>query len=218
MNKVLFIVGEETVIGRKLANYYRSAGWKVASALFSEEDRSEDSEDESKHLYWNRSSLFSAKGTVREAIRRFKKLDMAIIVNCNSGSTSPLQGQSIAEIDEVIDNYVKGNSYIIREVMHELLKHESPILAFVNPEETTECSSVDNGTFHFFKGFSDSILLQKIANLYKCGFQTDTDEPENYCNFITKMLDEQNEKANGEWLKHSTKKALFSSLPIVKRQ
>lgn len=219
MGNVVMIAGSETLLGRKLVEKELDRGNRVIAPVNSKKDSStgESSRENLMVFSWNRSSLISTKTLIREAQRKWRSIDRALILGGPFNDGLPFGDHTLSELDERIDQEIKGLLYLTRELS--LLFSGSPsLLAFVrNDGSRHESGTLEKGCAGFFKSFSDSLIEEKSENIYKCGFINGASNVEVCADFILRTMDEQPDKARGEWLRISDRKSLFSGLPIEKR-
>lgn len=217
MAKVVLITGSETSLGRKLVDKELGRGNRVVAPVASKSSNTADnSREDLLVLPWNRSSVFSTKTVIREAQRQFGKLDRAILLSPAGAEATYFMEMSVNEVDEVIDQSIRGNAYITRELSQVIQETGSMTLGFVL-QSGKNSSPLYNGSKGFFRNFADTLMLELSPGTDLCGFITESPDLEGFADFILQYLEDLPEKARGNWLKHSDKKSLFTSLPIEKR-
>ncbi|MBF9015266.1 MULTISPECIES: SDR family NAD(P)-dependent oxidoreductase [unclassified Oceanispirochaeta] len=220
MSKTVLIIGSETLLGRKLIEVYLNSAYKVIAPVMTTQETLKRSEKTNLQVIpWNRSSLVSAKTVMREVLRNLSSLDKAIVVNPEISETSVLEECETEKLDEALYTYTHGTLYLIKEILDYFKKQEKGILAFAETEKglSTESiiPSIIRGGFH---NMAESILLSSSGSDIRCAFTSRLTEMEDYAQFIKGILKSGEPKINGEWLQFSEKKALFQSLPIIKRK
>jgi len=220
MSKTILIIGSETLLGRKLIEVYLNSAYKVIAPVMTTQETLKSSEKPNLLVIpWNRSSLVSAKTVMREVYRKFSNLDEAIIVNPELNDTSLLEECDTEKIDEALYTFTHGTLYLIKEILECFRRQEKGILAFAETDKglgtDSFIPSLIRGSFH---NMAESLLLSKNGESIRCGFTSRLTEMEDYAQFIRGILESGDSKINGEWLLFSEKKALFQSLPIIKRK
>ncbi|QEN09101.1 SDR family NAD(P)-dependent oxidoreductase [Oceanispirochaeta crateris] len=220
MNKTVLIIGSETLLGRKLIEVYLNSGCKVIAPVMTSQETMKESEKKNLLVIpWNRGSLVSAKTVYRESIRVFGTLDQAIIVNPELSSTPAFEDIDTEVMDELLNIYIHGTLYLIREILNYFKSKESGTLVFAETEKglspTAVLPSLISGSFH---NTVEGLLLTDLEGLKSCAFTSRLTEMEDYAQFIRGILESDDPKINGEWLLFSEKKNLFQSLPILKRK
>ena len=220
MDKIVLIVGSETLLGRKLIELSLNKGYRViAPVMTSQEKLKESSNKNLRVIPWNRGSLISSKTVLREAVRSFGRIDTVLIVHPESKVGSSLSETNVETIDEALNTFIHGSIYLVKELMDYFITEEKGTLAFAEPERETDSNSpVNNLIKGGFHALSDAILLSRIPGIYKCGFSTQVTEMDDFGDFILNILENADPRANGEWLKFSEKKGIFQTLPIIKRK
>ena len=220
MNKTVLIIGSETLLGRKLIEVYLNDRYKVIAPVMTSQETMKESEKKNLLVIpWNRSSLVSAKIVCRETIRIFGSLEKAIIVNPELSSVPPLEESATETMDEMLNNYIHGTLYMIREILSSFKSERAGTLAFAETDKglspTGVLPSIISAGFH---STAEGLLLSDLEGLKRCAFTSRLTEMEDYAQFIKGVLESENPKINGEWLQFSEKKNMFQSLPILKRK
>ena len=220
MDKVILIIGSETLLGRKLIELSLNRNYAVIAPVMTSQEKLKESSKKSLQIIpWNRSSLISAKTVVREALRSFGKIDSVLFVHPETKISDPLQDTDIETLEENLNSLVHGSIYLLKELLDYFIREDKGSLAFAetahNLQNNSPLNSLISGGFH---AFSDSILQSVLPGIYKCGFVTQVSEMEDYAGFILNILSSSDPRADGEWLKFTEKKGIFSTLPIVKRK
>jgi len=220
MSKAVLIVGSETLLGRKLIEVYLNAGCKVIAPVMTSLETMKESEKKNLLVIpWNRSSLVSAKTVFRETVRVFGTLDKAIIVNPEISSSPLLEEAETEKIDDLLNTYIHGTLYLIKEIIQYFRNRDSGTLVFAETEkglsQTAVLSSVISAGFH---STAEGLLMSGLNELKICGFTSRLTEMEDYAQFIKGILDSEDPRINGEWLLYSERKNLFQTLPIIKRK
>lgn len=220
MSKTVLIIGSETLLGRKLIEVYLNSAYKViAPVMTTQETLKSSGKTNLLVIPWNRTSLISAKTIMREVIRNFSSLDFAIVVNPEINESSVLEDIETEMLDDALYSYTHGTLYLIKEILDSFKKQEKGILAFAETEKSLSTESIlpsiIQGGFH---NMCESLLLSVPPGSIRCGFTSRLTEMEDYAQFIKGILESGEPKINGEWLQFSEKKALFQSLPIIKRK
>ncbi|OQY33277.1 MAG: hypothetical protein B6241_08395 [Spirochaetaceae bacterium 4572_59] len=220
MDKVVLIIGSETLLGRKLIELSLNKGYKViAPVMTSQEKLKESSKKTLQIIPWNRSSVISSKTVIRESLRAFGKIDSVLFVHPDVKINDNLQDTSIEMIEETLNTLLHGSIYLIKELLGYFIREEKGSIAFAETEKAHQTVSpltnLISGGFH---SFSDSILQSLLPGIYKCAFTTKITEMDDYAEFILNILSSSDDRADGEWLKFTEKKGIFQSLPIIKRK
>lgn len=220
MDKVILIIGSETLLGRKLIELSLNKGYKViAPVMTSQEKLKESSKKTLQIIPWNRSSVISSKTVIRESLRAFGKIDSVLFVHPDVKINDNLQDTSIEMIEETLNTMLHGSIYLIKELLGYFIREEKGSFAFAETEKSYQTvSPVTNLISAGFHSFSDSVLKSLLPGIYKCAFTTKITEMDDYAEFILTILSASDARADGEWLKFTEKKGIFQSLPIIKRK
>ena len=220
MDKVIIIIGSETLLGRKLIEISLNKGFRVIAPVMTSQEKLKESSNKKLHIIpWNRNSLISAKTILRESLRTFQTINTVLFVHPETKLNDNFQDTSVDIMEETMNSLLHGSLYLLKELMDYLTQEEKGSLIFAESEKSYQSNSPMNslisGAFH---SFSDSILQSNIPGIFKCGFTTRVTEMEEYADFILNISAASDPKANGEWLKFTEKKGIFQTLPIVKRK
>ena len=222
MEKTVLISESESLIGKQLIDNYLSAGYKIIAPV-SEKADSDNEEDEENgdmlSISWNKTSVFSTKTIIREGIRRFKKIDEAIIIFPSPGLAGNFSELTMGEIEEILENYVNGTVYITKELIDYYEKNEKGLLSFALFGDINQApSALASGVMGFFRYFIKGILEKKKNNIFQAAYYSqDQTDYKGFADFIYKYNRTRLDKAEGQWLKFTDKKSLFSSLPVIKK-
>lgn len=222
MAKVVLISDGDGNLGQRLSTIYQKEGAKVVLLSDSNEKTEAPTEGEDLsfvEVSWNKGSIFSAKTVVREALRYFGKIDEVIVLAPERDTLGSVEDISINDIDEKIEKDINGLVYLTREVLDIMGKKKEGTLSFVagNRSKGSNSSSLHAGAKGFFGEFTESIITKGRSGLFQNGFISGLDNNEGFAEFIYRINSEKNPKANGQWLHHSNKKSIFSSVPVAKR-
>lgn len=217
MSKLLLITGSETLLGRKVVEKALKLGYNIIAPVASKaSSNAENNREDLLVLPWNRASVFSAKTVIREAERKMGPIERALFLSPASAEQNYLSEMSVAQIDDHIDNTLRGLSYLLRELFLHQQNLDNATLCFARTQLKNNLA-LQKGSLGFFQSLADSIIQENHGNLSMCGFLSDSPDMDGYADFILQYLESLPEKAQGQWLKHSDKKNLFSQLPIEKR-
>lgn len=117
MDKVIFITGTSSGLGKTTAKHFAAMGWKVAATM-----RNPSKETELTHL--NNVSVFkmdvtdpaSVKQAIADAIDTFGQIDI-VVNNAGIGRYGALEMVTDNEIDEQWNTNVRGVINVIRETL-----------------------------------------------------------------------------------------------------
>jgi len=217
MAEVVLITGSETLLGRKLVEKELARGNRVIAPIGNKTgSSSENTREDFLTLPWNKSSVFSAKTVIREGERQLGPINRAVFLSPGNTESAYLMEMTISDIDDLLDNQIRGFIYLVREVYTLMKEREFSKLGFAMTHNKSSLC-IQKGCIGFFKDFADKLIQEPTPAIEMCGFLSSSNDIDSYSHFIMEMLDTLPPKAKGQWLKHSDKKNLFSSLPIEKR-
>ena len=219
MNETILIIGSETLLGRKLVELYLDNSYRViAPAMASREDLKATEDKNLLVTPWNRESIISSKTVIREAVRNFKTIEETIVVNPELAESQILEDTDTETLDTVLNLYIRGTLYLVKEVVGCYRKQKRGVLAFAETEKGLHppfmLPALVRGAFH---GMAESLLYSREEDILRCAFTSRLTEMEDYARFIKKILESGNPRIKGKWLRFSEKKNLFQTLPIIKK-
>ncbi len=219
MSQVVLIAGSETLLGRKIVEKELARGNRVVAPVSSsrESGSGESSRDNLLVIPWNRTSLFSAKTVIQETVRKWDTPDRVYILDGKSRESDPFSDLSLADLDRIVDQELKGFLYLSHLIINLLKKKNGSSLFFVRQFSTGRESGLDSGCAAFFKEMADGIMAEGEERISLCGFLSQTSNADVCAESILEYAVSLPDKARGEWLRIGEKKNRFTVLPIEKR-
>lgn len=220
MKKSVLITGGNTFLGQQLVDQYQREGWLVAAAMAGMGDAGEMKQEQAESLLilpWNRNSVFSAKTVIRETVRCFGQVDEFVIIHQAPVVSTPFEETALAELDDIVDECINGTVYLTREILDYVSERNGLLLSYALEGDLEETGHpMTDGAAGFFRYFVSSTIARKRAHLFQTAYYSPKQDHRNFAEFIIRFNREKNEKGNGEWLRHSEKKSLFSSVPVIR--
>jgi len=216
MNEVSLVSGSETLTGRKLIEKLLVRGSQVIAPVAGAATRAnKTSKDNLCVLTWNRSSWFSTKAVVREALRRYGRIDFGWILH-----QAPPPFRNFAEarsndIEAVLEQSIKGSIALTRELLP-LLENSNGFLGMVLPHQSgTVPNPLDSLAHAAFTGFSTSLIQEVKPDLWTCAFISRSPNAEGFATRIIELGNSKPAKLKGRWYKYTEERRLFGGSSIL---
>lgn len=216
MNEVTLVSGSETLTGRKLIEKLLARGSQIiAPVAGTATQANETSKANLCVLTWNRSSWFSTKAVVREALRRYGRIDSGWILH---QAPPPLRNFSEArsnDIEAVLEQSIKGNIALVRELLP-LLEASGGFLGMVLPHQSgTVPGPLDSLAHGAFTGFSTSLIQEVKLDLWACAFISRSTNADDFATKIIELGTSKPVKLKGRWYKYAEGRRLFGGSTIL---
>lgn len=164
----------------------------------------------------NLRSPLSVRSLVLKTLNTFDSLDHAILVRSIGEENRVLHDLPIADIEKQIDIGIKGNVFLLKELVDYFWKHQQGTISIVLHIKRSNIFLPLDAIIHgALKELMESMFIQyKNEPIVITGFESHSSDFEDYAAFIIKTLNDRGEKSNGKWQKHSEKTGLFQNISI----
>lgn len=217
MQRIVLITDIDTPLGYALLKPYIKENEKVIGTVSSGKSDTLV-KDLDKNLIdiiqWQRTSPIDTKNLILTIIKKYKKLDEALIIQSIQSAALKLHETPVTEIDKSIDSLLKGLFFLCREIIKTYLSRQAGILLFINYLNTPQGPSpiseaIKNGIDGFigqlFRSYQkERFILNSIESSY-----VDADI---LSAFIYKNIKERLRQSSGKRLRFQQKIGLFSGL------
>ncbi|MDR1947813.1 MAG: hypothetical protein LBQ38_00300 [Spirochaetaceae bacterium] len=159
-------------------------------------------------LSWNPGSPISARALVLAAVNRLEHIDNAILVCTPPSVRRPADELSPGDIEAIVNDYIKGWFFLVRELTIHLKTRGAGTLALVLSDIGT--AGVRDETVDLmgpsvaasFRSFAQGLLAASFGKPYATlAFSTETGEDAGFASFIFKHVDEGGRRSSGKWFK-----------------
>jgi hypothetical protein len=220
MSRVAFISDINTPLGNSLVRLYlRDKNRVFATFSVETEESIEEEYDSLKESAgeallierWNRGSPISAKNVFLKALNHFGTLDELLLLGNPSLSAPPLHEISFETIERSVDEWIKGNLFLLKSVLSRYLEKRGGILALINLRNSKPSSPLEEALQRSFSGLAHSLITSygdKGVNIIT--FESALDEPEEYAEYIYRNLSEKGNRQSGRWLRY--RRGFFSNI------
>jgi len=195
MKSTMLITGTETQLGAALVERAVAEDHAVIATTDgvprkrSRRGKNSEEKEADKRLLlvpWTRQSALSARNIILRGVSTFNSIDEAVIVHNLARESHPLHELTVTAIQQGIDVLVKGELFLIREVLHYFLRQRGGILSLVlNTEGDEALSTMDSAAVASF-----SAVVKAVINTYQNepvtinGFETASADMGEFASFI----------------------------------
>lgn len=208
MKRSILVTGGDTFLGALLVRRFSDSGHQVVTTHQATHDKKRGTKETST-CTWMRGSSISAKNVLMEARQALPELDTVYIV------VSPLNIQT--SFDETApvamelqwDDWIKGTTFLAREVMKENRGQGMSLSFIFYLEETAEVNPVTALVYEGMAAFAKALMKQRTGSriaisAYEC---RNGDGP----NFV-EYISTQEESLHGQWKTFPEKSSLFGKI------
>ena len=224
MERIVLITDIDTPLGYALARFYIKDSEKVIGTVSSQNPDlpfKELDKDEIDIIEWQRTSPVDSKNLMLTILKKYKKLDEALIIQSIESKSMKLHETNISEIDKEIDFWLKGLIFLCREIIKTFISGQSGIIVFINylTSEQSVKQSVKHKTSCVFEAIRHGIggFMNQVLHSYQKEFKVNTIESsfvaeDILSTYIYKNIKERLRGVSGKKLKFQQKLSLFSGL------
>ena len=163
MEKVVFITGASSGIGRETAKLFQAKNWKVAATMRSPE-KEEDLQKivDLECLRLDVTDINSIKAAINETLERFGRID-AVVNNAGFALVGPFEAATQEQIRKQFGTNVFGVMNVCREILPYFREQKRGFIvniASVGGRVTFPLYSLYNSTKWAVEGFSESLQYE----------------------------------------------------------
>lgn len=212
MGKTILVTGKEGFLGSEISQHFLNQGCRVAAAVPPRKE-AYPTLDQDKTLLqfpWNRRSPVAAKNFLLQTLQEFEALDEAWLVITPEREAFALADLAPLALDEGVDGVVKGNLYLVRELLQHQSTHPSLVIRFVfYDDDPTTLPPLAAVQYEGLKGLVSALLLQsRKRHLALWAYESLVPRTEDYLSFLLTSKASQ----PGRWNVLGEKKSLMNSL------
>ncbi|MFL6466890.1 MAG: SDR family oxidoreductase [Pyrinomonadaceae bacterium] len=160
MEKVIFITGASTGIGRETVKLFQAKNWKVAATM----RRPEESKDlgnivDVECFRLDVTDIDSIKSAIAATLEKFGRID-AVVNNAGYGVVGPFEATTLEQVDRQFDTNIIGLMNVCREIIPYFREQKRGYIvnvASVGGRVTFPLYSVYHATKWAVEGFSESL-------------------------------------------------------------
>jgi hypothetical protein len=222
MSRTVLITDVDTPLGFDLSKTFLEQGDKVIGTV-----TASDKEINFKSLNsssftlrrWQRSSPLSAKNLLLSIINDFNNLDEALLLQPPSLPAKLLHEVTTAEIEQGVDFWIKGNLFLLKEILYIFSRGRGGVLALINysPKDSTGIlPPLESALRGGFQALAKSLFSSySREDLHINGFESTTAQSGDFAHFIRQTLHERGRRVSGRWFRFQAKSGLFSPFRIA---
>ena len=218
MSRVAFISDIDTPLGNSLVRHYLKGQNHVFATYSSELDQEGEQAIEALKETggeallvdkWNRGSPVSAKNMFLQSLNQFGSLDEVVLLGNPPLSAPPLHEIPFEIIDRSVDEWIKGNLFLLKSVLTRYLERQGGVLALVNLRHSKPASPLEEALRRSFLGLANSLITAYgDSGINVIAFESTSEKAEEYAGYIYRNLSESGSRSAGRWLRH--RKGLFA--------
>ena len=222
MSRTVLITDIDTPLGLNLSKIFLEQGDSVVGTVTAPDKQSNFTALNSSSFTlrrWQRSSSLSAKNLLLSIINDFNNLDEALLLQPPSLPAKLLHEVTTAEIEQGVDLWIKGNLFLLKEILDIFSRGKGGVLALINysPKDSTgilpPLESVLRGSF---QALAKSLFSSySREDFYINGFESNTAESGDFADFIRQTLQDRGRRVSGRWFRFQAKSGLFPPFRIA---
>ncbi len=210
----VLITETDTPLGEELLRLYLKKGSKVVGARSVADTSQPDSNNKDLLIVpWKRKSIFSTRNLILQAQNRFDRIDEALILETPAVEKKPIQELSCLDIEMAVDEWIKGNLFLLREILLYFKNRTGGVLALIDYSEHSGGMSppLESALRGSFRSIARSIFSSSSQeNVFITGFESDSLKIPEFAEFIAGTLEEKGKRVRGKWFRFQTGPGLLS--------
>ncbi len=117
MKRKILITGIDSELKTKLSKLFMDGNYKVAVTVNSSNKKVNPGSSNFIEIPWNNRSPLSAKNIILECQNKMEGFDDVLTIFSSEQNNKPIHEISSAEIESTIDSNLKGNLFILKEII-----------------------------------------------------------------------------------------------------
>ncbi len=213
MVETILITGSRSPFGTELTNLYLTGGHRVLSTYPAGEESPQPGAEADENLIpipWNRRSPISGHWVLLESLKHCQHIDEALIVFEPHNESRPLHEIPAADTEWYFDTYLKGNIFLIKELLAYFQKQRRGRLSIsVQAAESGFLAPFDACAAGGLRQFAGSLFsLYQNEPLVIDGFESRSTDTEGFAEFIYRTRRERGGSQHGKWHRYNDKSVL----------
>ncbi|MFQ3620952.1 MAG: hypothetical protein SNJ78_08395 [Spirochaetales bacterium] len=213
METTILIAGTAGELYTELLNQSLSRQYNIAAALDPEAEHpviEEDWAEMLQYFRWNKSSALSAKNLLLEVFSVVSELKEVFLIYQPPEDGRPLHEIPVVETERVLDHWVKGYLFFVKELLLHFQRRKKGILTFILQESYPSLSPLGLSTSAFFKGLGSALFNHYQNEPFALrGFHSQTSDIKDFISHLF-SLEQRVDKTLGKWNKYSGKSSFWS--------
>ena len=218
MEHTVFITDIDTPLGASLARLYLTEGFSVFGTGTTEkglarisEEMTADREGAFVAELWRRASPISARNMMLKAQNTLGEMNDFIVLGNPVSLPSGFHDLKVDVLDRDIDEWVKGNLFLLRDILVHCMDREQSNVSLVCLIHEISDSPLSDTIRRSFLGLAHALLGVYGGGAFNIqAFESAADLTEEFALYIFRTLTERSGRAAGKWMRYQ--KGLFSTL------
>lgn len=207
MKRKILITGIDSELKTKLAKLFFDGNYIVAVTVNSSNKKVKPGTSNFIEIPWNNRSPLSAKNIILECQNKMEGFDEVLTILTSEQNNMPIHEISSAEIESFVDSSLKGNLFILKEIILYFQKTGAGNISLIHGIEQGEILSplyaVETGglstlTKSLFVSYQNE---QLTINSYR----SNSGELTNYAEYIFNNISERTKPVHGKIFKFQVK-------------
>jgi NAD(P)-dependent dehydrogenase (short-subunit alcohol dehydrogenase family) len=219
MKRKILITGLDSGLKTKLVKLFLDGGYKVAATINTQSIKTNSNNISFIEIPWNNRSPLSAKDIILECQNKMDGFDNALTIFSSQQNNKPIHEISSADIENAIDSGLKGNLFVLKEIILYFQKKGSGNISLINDIEQSEILAplyaVETGGLSTLaKSLFASYQNEQLAiNSYR----SNSGELEDYTEYIYKNITERTKPVHGKIFKFQDR-GIINAFNISKKR
>ena len=209
MKRKILITGFDSGLKAKLVKLFLDGGYKVAATVNTQSIKTNSNNSNFIEIPWNNRSPLSAKDIILECQNKMEGFDDALTIFSSQQNNRPIHEISSADIENAIDSGLKGNLFVLKEIILYFQKIGSGNISLINDIEHSEILAPlyaveTGGLLTLAKSLFASYQNEQLAiNSYR----SNSEELGDYAEYIYKNITERTKPVHGKIFKFQNRGA-----------
>lgn len=207
MKRKILITGPDSGLKAKLVKLFLDGDYKVAATVNTQSIKTNSNNSSFIEIPWNNRSPLSAKDMILECQNKMEGFDDALTIFSSQQNNRPIHEISSADIENAIDSGLKGNLFVLKEIILYFQKIGSGNISLINDIEHSEILAPlyaveTGGLLTLAKSLFASYQNEQLAiNSYR----SNSGELGDYAEYIYKNITERTKPVHGKIFKFQGK-------------
>ena len=207
MKRKILITGLDSELKTKLASLFLDNDFRVAVTVSTQNKKNKPGANGPFEIPWNNRSPLSAKDLILECQNKMDGFDNALTIFTSRQSNKPIHEISSAEIESAIDSSLKGNIFILKEIILYFQKIGTGNIALIHDIEHGEILA----PLYAVEAGGLSTLARSLFASYQNeqlsinSYRSNSEELTDYAEYIFKNITESVKQVHGKNFKFQSK-------------